>query len=205
MKSFSVIVAATRLGGIGKNGHLPWRLPKDMAYFKQVTTHSFQETKDDLRLNAVLMGRKTWDSIPEKFRPLPGRINLVLTRNPNELRSKVPSSVYVFATMHEALVWVNEADVRHLIVIGGSEVYKEALNHPNCEYIFLTRVNSNFDCDTMFPFDTPFFDFSKKESHAALEKVAGQTVPSGQIIDQGTEIQFELYRRKYSTPEHNVC
>jgi dihydrofolate reductase len=75
---FSVIVAATTSGGIGKDGNLPWRLSKDMQYFKAVTTRSPEGKR-----NAVIMGRKTWESIPAKFRPLPDRINVVITRNAN--------------------------------------------------------------------------------------------------------------------------
>lgn len=77
-KSLSVIVATTSRGGIGKDGALPWTLPEDMAHFKKVTTALPPGVVD--RSNAVIMGRKTWESIPEKFRPLPGRINVVLTK-----------------------------------------------------------------------------------------------------------------------------
>ena len=79
----SVVVAATRKGGIGKDGGLPWRIPADMAFFKQVTLAAAEG-----RRNAVVMGRKTWESIPAKFRPLPGRLNVVLSRAVSD-----PSSV----------------------------------------------------------------------------------------------------------------
>ena len=73
-----LVVAATKNGlGIGKEGSLPWKLPGDMAYFKELTSRTTVATKQ----NAVIMGRKTWDSIPAKFRPLQGRINIVLSRS----------------------------------------------------------------------------------------------------------------------------
>ena len=76
-RPFQVVVAATKDEmGIGFEGGLPWRLPKDMAYFKAVTA---QVSEPGTR-NAVIMGRKTWESIPSKFRPLPGRLNVVLSR-----------------------------------------------------------------------------------------------------------------------------
>eukprot|EP01043_Picozoa_sp_COSAG02_P013258 COSAG02_NODE_527_length_20704_cov_120.745462_10_plen_104_part_00 len=76
----SVIVAASRGSwGIGKDGGIPWQLPGDMAHFRKVTL----ETVDPERQNAVVMGRRTWESIPPKFRPLAGRINIVLTRTPS--------------------------------------------------------------------------------------------------------------------------
>lgn len=76
LRTFQLVVAATRKLGIGKGGTMPWRLPSDMAYFKALTS----ATADPSKANAVVMGRKTWESIPPKFRPLRGRVNVVLTR-----------------------------------------------------------------------------------------------------------------------------
>jgi dihydrofolate reductase len=75
MKPVSLVVAATPGGGIGAAGALPWSLPSDLAFFRQVTT----STADATKRNAVIMGRKTWASIPAKFRPLKGRLNVVLS------------------------------------------------------------------------------------------------------------------------------
>jgi dihydrofolate reductase len=69
------VLAATPTGGIGLDGGLPWRLPGEMAFFRDLTT----KTRDAAKRNAVLMGRKTWDSLPPKFKPLPGRLNVVLS------------------------------------------------------------------------------------------------------------------------------
>ena len=77
---FHVVVAATKDMGIGREGGLPWRLPGEMAYFKQLTASVGDPTSQTR--NAVIMGRKTWESLPPKFRPLPGRVNVVLTRSP---------------------------------------------------------------------------------------------------------------------------
>jgi dihydrofolate reductase len=76
MSRLTLIVAATKTNGIGQSSHLPWRLPKEMAYFKRVTSNA-----PDGSMNAVLMGRKTWESIPTNFRPLPNRVNIVISRN----------------------------------------------------------------------------------------------------------------------------
>ena len=78
MSRLTIIVAATKANGIGINGSLPWRLPKEMKYFAQVTSNAV-----DGRRNAVIMGRNTWESIPKKHRPLSNRYNIILSRNAN--------------------------------------------------------------------------------------------------------------------------
>jgi dihydrofolate reductase len=78
MSRLTIIVAATVSNGIGKNGTLPWHLSRDLKYFAQVTSSAPEGTQ-----NAVLMGRNTWESIPVKYRPLKGRLNVVISRDPN--------------------------------------------------------------------------------------------------------------------------
>jgi len=77
MSRLTIIVATTRSNGIGSNSRLPWRLPKEMKYFAQVTSNA-----PDGKQNYVIMGRNTWESIPKKFRPLSKRMNVVISRNP---------------------------------------------------------------------------------------------------------------------------
>ena len=76
MTRLTLIVAATLTNGIGQNSRLPWRLPQEMAYFARATTNASDDT-----VNAVVMGRNTWESTPERFRPLKERLNIVITRN----------------------------------------------------------------------------------------------------------------------------
>lgn len=82
MTQFALIVAATEELGIGLKSSLPWRIPKDMAFFKQVTTAVPEGLKKPHAQNAVIMGRVTWESIPPKFRPLDNRYNIVVSRSP---------------------------------------------------------------------------------------------------------------------------
>ena len=82
MKNVSIVVAATEAGGIGKGGRIPWHLRGDMAHFRQLTS----TTEKEGNRNSVIMGRKTWDSLPTKYRPLPNRYNIVITRSPDALR-----------------------------------------------------------------------------------------------------------------------
>jgi len=86
------ILACTHNGGIGLNGKLPWRLKEDMKLFKKITTTiQNPNDKEKGKLNAVIMGRKTWESIPMKFRPLPNRINIILSKTINNLLLSSPS------------------------------------------------------------------------------------------------------------------
>lgn len=142
----NLIVAACNNNGIGKNGQLPWNLRKDMDHFRKITT----QTKDPEKKNAVIMGRKTWFSIPEKFRPLKGRVNVVLSRELKE----VPEGVYISRSLPEALELLRGESFRDKIeninIIGGSSVYEEAVTTCDCR-IYLTRVLADLDCDTFLP------------------------------------------------------
>jgi dihydrofolate reductase / thymidylate synthase len=144
MQNFSIIVAATQKGGIGCKNSIPWRLKPDMDYFKTITT----DCKDGMK-NAVIMGRKTWESIPPKFRPLPGRHNIVLSRLPHE----VPGVEY-----HESLkdafysLMHTQSNIEKIFIIGGASLYAEALHSPYCERVYLTNIFNDFpECDTFFP------------------------------------------------------
>jgi dihydrofolate reductase/thymidylate synthase len=171
LPSFSLVVAATQSGGIGRAGGLPWpngALAADMARFKALTLGQAEgsaaaatgsEDEKGRLLNTVIMGRKTWESIPAKFRPLPGRINIVLTRQADEWTkehlSTPKENTYVAASLHDALALVrtlpqaSTAD-GSVFVIGGAALYREGLASPLCHTIHLTRVLREFDVDTHF-------------------------------------------------------
>jgi dihydrofolate reductase/thymidylate synthase len=143
--TFDVIVAADEAGGIGKEGKLPWKLPGDTAFFKRVTS----ETTVPDRRNAVIMGRKTWETIPPRFRPLDGRLNVVLTRQADY---SVPDGVVVSTSLAGALESLaKRSDIERAFVIGGGEIYRDAVTMPQCRTIFLTRVEGRHDADARFP------------------------------------------------------
>lgn len=159
LKSFGIVVAATANGGIGKNGNLPWRLPSDMNYFKLLTIGSKVLNKDtkNKKMNAVIMGRNTWESIPEKFRPLSERVNVVLSKNPN-LRSdlNLPDSVIIASSLELALEKLSSIEmddkIDDIFVIGGGAVYGEALKSRLCRKVYLTEIETEtIDVDTYFP------------------------------------------------------
>ena len=147
---FKLIVAVCENNGIGKNNNLPWRLKSEMAYFARMT----KDVKCSTKQNAVIMGRKTWESIPEKFRPLKGRLNIVLSSLPTE-RISDNKDVLVCKSYEEAVLRVSDMSEDNRIescwIIGGSSVYEEAMKNPRLDRIYLTKIMKNFDCDTYFP------------------------------------------------------
>lgn len=157
---FAIIAACDDKRGIGIANKLPWRLKGDLAYFSDVTTDAHTGSQ-----NAVLMGRKTWDSLPAKHRPLPDRLNIVLSREPFDL----PEGVLHATSFDNAFEQIQKLDertdrdelnnadeqenvtVRKIFVIGGANIYAQAINMTECTEIYLTRVLGEFQCDTFFP------------------------------------------------------
>lgn len=156
----TLIVAMSRNRVIGRKGALPWHLPADLARFKQRTMG-----------HAVIMGRKTWAAIPEKFRPLPGRTNIVITRE----RSYRAEGAIVVHSLDESLDAARTAHPRdeELFVAGGAEIYRLAL--PVANRIDLTLVDTVIDDgDAFFPeFEgDPAWRLLREEAHAADDRHA---------------------------------
>ena len=147
-RTFSIIVAHDKKLGIGINNQLPWHLPSDMEHFKKLTS-----TAKKNKLNAVIMGRKTWESIPEKFRPLKNRLNIILTQNTTY---KSPKSTYTAINLKQALNYCDDK-VESIFIIGGEQLYKEALTHIECTSLYTTIIEDTFKCDCYFPNYTHLF------------------------------------------------
>lgn len=146
MKKICAIAAMDEGRVIGKGGGLPWHLPEDMKHFKQLTMG-----------HAVLMGRKTYESIPEKMRPLPGRRNLVLTSNPSSLPD-LPSEVALFTSVKDAIESFKDGI---LWIIGGEKVYRETLQY--WDELFLTLVKGRHEGDAFFPEFEGGFELRERE------------------------------------------
>jgi dihydrofolate reductase/thymidylate synthase len=150
---FSIIVAVDQKFGIGKDGALPWDFPGEIKHFREVTTSPYNSHE-----NVVIMGRKTWDSIPQKFRPLPKRINLVLTR---QLDYVFPSGVLKASSLDDALMLLKSNQYKDkfgkIFVIGGAELFQLAINHPECREVYLTHIDASFSCDRFFSSLPPSF------------------------------------------------
>eukprot|EP00051_Salpingoeca_urceolata_P005951 m.79122 g.79122 ORF g.79122 m.79122 type:complete len:184 (-) comp14614_c0_seq3:88-639(-) len=143
-KKLGLVVAAARSSrGIGIAGGIPWRLKADMAHFKKVTS----ETSNPDKQNAVVMGRKTWESIPTKFRPLPGRVNIVVTRT-----LATPEGVHSASSFDTAVALADALpEVESIFAIGGASIYEAALASPRLDHAHVTWVQSDAECDVFFP------------------------------------------------------
>ena len=151
MKNFSIIVAIDKNRGIGKDGGLAWHLPLDMKHFKETTMLAA-----DGKRNAVVMGRKTWESIPERFCPLPNRLNVVLTRNDDFL---LPEGCLQCSSLEDGLERVSACDdVDKIFVVGGANIYEQAIKLPECKQLYITMIQEAFDCDVFFPDFSQNFD-----------------------------------------------
>jgi dihydrofolate reductase len=154
----AAIVAMDEGRVIGKAGALPWHLPEDLAHFKRLTTG-----------HIVIMGRKTWDSLPAKFRPLPGRTNIVISRSPQEL--KVPQGVYACSSVTEAISMGDSiaAPSQILWIIGGAQIYKESI--PLCDELYVTAVHGYHVGDAHLPdFESSFAQVDEEMGEACTFK-----------------------------------
>src|SRR6476660_8188508 len=130
--NINLIFARAANGVIGANNTIPWHIPEDMAHFKQQTAGA-----------PVIMGRKTWDSLPPRFRPLPGRRNIVITRQADWHAEGAERA----ATVEQAVALCG--DVPKAWVIGGAEIYKLALPHAHLAVV--TEIDADFEGDTYAP------------------------------------------------------
>lgn len=163
--ALAIVVAADRDLGIGKDGTIPWRLPGDMAHFKALTRDTRNPEAPDT-VNAVVMGRKTWDSIPPRFRPLARRRNVVISRQPD---LELPDGVLLASDLDHAIELAvsppegvpGSGTVERIFIIGGGQIYADALTRPQCRTLYLTRIDATFECDVFLP---PFErDFERGE------------------------------------------
>ncbi len=136
---FDIVVAHDLNNGIGINNQLPWKCTPDMEHFKKLTSE-----QQSNQLNTVIMGRKTWESIPEKFRPLPNRTNIVISKSITEAQGAIIATSFA-----EALSKVEPKS--QAFVIGGAQIYNEAIQHPECETLHITKIFKDCNCDVYFP------------------------------------------------------
>jgi dihydrofolate reductase len=156
----SIVVAHSANRVIGRDGGLPWRLPTDMRHFRELTTGG-----------VVLMGRRTFESIPDAFRPLPDRRNLVLSRNPGF----AAPGVEVYGELEQAL----DKGGQSCFVIGGAVTYQESL--PSCQVVHATEIDTEIDGDAFFP-ELPAREWERTDR-------------SKPIFEAGLAFTFNTYER----------
>ena len=130
--SMIAAVAANRV--IGKNNDLVWKLPDDMKYFMQTTQN-----------HCIIMGRKNYESIPTKYRPLPNRVNIIVTTQTDYQAA----DCIIMNTIEDALSYAEAKNESEVFIIGGGQIYTQSL--PMAQQLYLTEINHEFDGDTFFP------------------------------------------------------
>lgn len=145
----TILVAYDEDRGIGKDGDIPWRLPEDMANFKKLTTGQ-----------VCIMGRNTWESLPPKFRPLPDRVNFIISSQyiadqdkfHSTFEEKENAPVYVTPELHTGidLAKLYYPD-REIFIVGGQRIYEDALLSKALTKIIVSEVQGKYDCDVFFP------------------------------------------------------
>ncbi len=158
----SLIAAVAKNRALGKDGQLLWHLPEDMRYFRETT-----------RGKPVIMGRKTWESLPDAFRPLPGRRNIVISRNP---AYEAPGATLAGSLEDAIRLTQDDAEA---FVIGGAEIYRQAL--PLAQRLYLTEVARDFAADAFFP------EFSASD----WTEISRSAVRNG----AGLDFTFAVYQR----------
>ena len=164
--AIALIAAVARNGVIGRDNALVWREPQDQQHFRALTLGC-----------PVLMGRRTWESLPARFRPLPGRRNVVITRQAGYAAPGAETAPGLAQAL--ALIGHRPADAAPVFVIGGAELYAAAL--PLADRLELTEIHADLDGDTCFPpFDRTAFLETRREPRTAAD---------------GTRFYFVSYRR----------
>lgn len=154
----ALIAAIAANNCIGKNNSIPWHLPDDLKHFKALTVHK-----------VVVMGRKTWESLPEKFRPLPERKNVVITRRSDLV---FPPEVAAYQTPEAALENYKNEDV---FIIGGAEMYAQTIDR--ADMLYITHVHRQVDGDAFFPVIDPLkWREVEREDHESFSFVTYQKV-----------------------------
>lgn len=150
MTRVNLIFARAANGVIGRDNTIPWHLPEDMAHFRRITSGA-----------PVIMGRKTWDSLPEKFRPLPNRMNIVVTRQPDWSEGGAVRAT----SLTEAIALSQAQSPPDVWVMGGAQIYAEAV--PLADRAVVTEIEQNVEGDAFAPALGDDWHETRRESHTS--------------------------------------
>lgn len=183
--------------GIGYQGKLPWRLATEMKYFREVTS----TTKDPAKINAVVMGRKTWESIPSRFRPLPNRVNMVVSRQPRS-QLRLDDQVYSTGSLSRGIDQLRSSlgdRLERIYIIGGAEIY--AQSYALADHWLVTKIQAlpNSQVPEMDTHLDPLMlaeKFQERPQDELAQFVPPITVPLADPIDEkGFQFWFTLYTK----------
>lgn len=180
MKTVNLISAVCENNGIGIKGTLPWKLKKEMEYFTKLTTYT--EASDCQ--NAVVMGRKSWESIPPKYKPLSGRLNVVISTTQNNFADGVLS----YKSVSEAIETLQAGfpNIETIWVIGGYRIYKEGLDKKLFDKLYITTIRKQFECDAFFP------QFNLDD----YQMIEEPDIPTAIQEENGIQYEYKVYKKK---------
>lgn len=151
LRPFSIVVAADDKNGIAANNRIPWHISEDLKFFRKVTT----QTADPSKINALIMGRVSFQNIPPRVRPLKGRRTIVVSRQLSDDHS-LGENVYLARSFQAAHQLVSEMDdVENVFICGGVSIYNCAMASEHCRAIYLTRVSGDFYCEVKYRIAQP--------------------------------------------------
>lgn len=181
-KTFDIIVAVGRNREIGYKGNVPWpKLKTDLKFLMEKSTATIDKAKQ----NAVIMGRKTWESIPSTRRPLAKRFNVVIT-SMQKTNPVLSGAHAVFPTVTEAVQALSSNPaIESIYILGGAGIYSECMLSLLYNKIYYTDIDGTFDADTFFPLIDPL----------VYTLVSDNSVPQGEVCENGVKYHFKVYQR----------
>jgi len=203
MSGFSAILCSDQDCGIGYQGRLPWHCTEELKFFSYITSFTLYENK----LNAVIMGRQTWESLPLAHRPLSNRLNIVITSDPSTLVGTNHAAFMGVSNPEEAWTWVKDHQnvIDKTFVIGGAKLYTWAFHHPDCHKVYWTWIKPLSDevkmvtCDTKVEHLPEHFKLLSSES-ASFAKYSLKF----DLFSTNLSLNLTIHDHKDNKDNHNL-
>lgn len=203
MVEFELVWACDDKGGIGRQDSIPWNVPQDLRKFREITIQEDVDGYNSPVFNVVIMGRKTWESIPKMFKPLKNRFNIVITSKEPEIKPEHKNVAFV-PSFELSLVltelYLKKFPFADVFVIGGERVYNEAIKHESCIGIHETLIDGDWKCEKFIPED---LSFTKECELIEEEKLSfnasylyWRKKGTFEIVENGLETEFVLVKNQ---------
>lgn len=172
----NLIVAYDQKKGISNDGKIPWDIKEDSNFFQDVTSREYYSGKK----NVLIMGKLTWKALPAQYRGLKNRITVVVSSSMNNEELKEDNTtgeeVYLAKSFLDAMHLYSD---RYIFICGGSQIYKEAIEHIDMDYYYLTEIDDDYECDNLFPYNDLLL-------HLTDHEIGGSMVKMAELMDQKT-------------------